>query len=99
MPDIDYPVRIYVFLWGRHRRSGDMVDNIPGAICDALEKAKIVLRDSAKWMPGAVYDLVWSDGPPKGIIALAPWLPISQSFEQMQEIIAFCPKQCQPRPG
>jgi Holliday junction resolvase RusA-like endonuclease len=87
IPPIDYQIRIYVLLRGKHNRSGDMVDNIPGSICDALVQAEIIPNDSSKWAPSAIYELEWSKAPPIGYVAIAPWLPLRQSSEQLTEIL------------
>jgi Holliday junction resolvase RusA-like endonuclease len=87
IPQLDYQLRLYLILFGKHRRSGDMIDNIPGAIADALVKAEVISNDSSMIAPGAIYDLHWSQKhPPIGYIALAPWLPTGQSFGQHREI-------------
>lgn len=90
IPKIHYPSRIYVLLRGRHNRSGDMVDNIPGAICDALVQSRILIDDNAKQAPGAIYELKWSKDPPTGFIAIAPWLNLADSQQQIKEILTHC---------
>lgn len=87
IPDIDYQVRIYVVLIGKHNRSGDMVDNIPGTICDAAVKAKLIPDDSSMWAPGAIYEMNWSKAPPIGFLAIAPFLPLRNSHEQTDQIL------------
>jgi Holliday junction resolvase RusA-like endonuclease len=87
IPPIDYQTRIYVILKGKHNRSGDMVDNIPGSICDALVQANVIPNDSSKWVPSAIYELEWSKAPPIGYVAIAPWLPLGRSGNQLSEIL------------
>ena len=86
---IPWPVRPYIFLWGKHRRSGDVGDNIPGTLYDALVEAKVMKGDSAMWLPGSIHDLVHSNAPPRTDILLAPWVPFSQSLEQIKEIMEW----------
>ena len=83
---IEYQVRPYVLAWGKHYRGGDMVDNIPGAIYDALVKAEVIRGDNGMKAPGSFHDLVWSEAPPVCDILLAPWLPMSQTGRQFKEI-------------
>ena len=87
---IRYQMRIYVLLKGKHNRAGDMVDNIPGSICDALVHAKAITNDSAMWAPGAIYELEWSNEPPTGFVAIAPWLRLAESNDQLIEILEYC---------
>lgn len=86
---IPWRVRPYVFLWGKHRRSGDVVDNVPGTLYDALVQAGVLKADSAMWCPGSVHDLVHSNASPRTDILLAPWMPFSQSLEQIKEIMEW----------
>jgi hypothetical protein len=83
---IAHPVRPYVFAWGRHRRSQDIVDNFPGTFYDAFVDAEILRGDSAKWCPGSFHEMIHSPSPPRVDILLAPWLSFSQSIEQFAEI-------------
>ena len=79
--------RPYVFAWGRHHQSKDMVDNLPGTLYDALVEAGVLRDDSAKWCPGSIHDLVHSKAKPRIDILLAPWIPFSQSLDQFKEVI------------
>lgn len=83
---IAYPVRPYVFAWGKHRQSQDIVDNFPGTIYDALVDAKVLRGDSAKWCPGSFHELIHSPSSPRVDILLAPWVPFTQSIDQLAEI-------------
>jgi hypothetical protein len=84
---VQYKIRPYIFAWGRHRQSQDMVDNLPGTLYDALVLAKVLKDDSAKWCPGSIHDLIHSHASPRVDILLAPWLPFSQSLAQITEVI------------
>jgi hypothetical protein len=84
---VDYQIRLYVLAWGRHSRRGDMVDNIPGTIADCLVEAEVISDDNAKRAPGALYDMVYCQSPPRFDILIAPWMPLAESMEQFAEII------------
>ena len=86
---LPYKVRPYIFAWGRHDTSQDMVNNFPGTLYDALVQAGVLKNDNAMWCPGAVPDLVHSQAEPRVDILLAPWLPFAQSMEQFQEVLAW----------
>lgn len=86
---IDWQVRPYVFAWGRHYRSQDIVDNFPGTLYDALVEAGVLRNDSAKWCPGSVHELGHSKDLPTVDILLAPWTPFVESMGQLAEIIEW----------
>ena len=83
---IPWKVRPYVFFWGKHHQAGDVVDNIPGTLYDALVEAGVLRDDNATWCPGSIHDLTHSNAPPRTDILLAPWMPFAQSAEQEKEI-------------
>jgi hypothetical protein len=84
---LPYKVRPYIFAWGKHLQSQDVVDNLPGTLYDALVEAGVLRNDSAMWCPGSIHDLVHSKAPPRVDILLAPWLPFSQSLGQIKEVM------------
>lgn len=84
---LPYKIRPYIFAWGKHRQSQDVVDNLPGTLYDALVLAQVLKNDSAMWCPGSIHDLVHSQAPPRIDILLAPWLPFSQSLNQIKEVM------------
>jgi hypothetical protein len=83
---IPWKVRPYVFLWGKHHQGGDVVDNVPGTLYDALVEAKVLKDDNATWCPGAIHDLTHSNAPPRTSLLLAPWIPFAQSEAQEKEV-------------
>lgn len=94
---IDWPYRFYVLAYGKHSRSPDMIDNIPGAIADALVDLGVIWGDNAKCAPGAIYDLHWSKHPPVTAIAIAPSIPMltrtEEAIAQQQEIVQYIKQQ------
>lgn len=83
---IAYPIRPYVFAWGKHHQAQDVVDNLPGVFYDALVDARVLQNDSMKWCPGSVHEMAHSRCPPRVDILLAPWLPFARSMAQFSEI-------------
>ena len=87
---IDWRVRPYVFAWGKHYQSQDIVDNFPGTLYDGLVEAGVLKDDSAMWCPGSVHELNHSKKlPPTVDILLAPWVPFVESMGQLVEVIEW----------
>ena len=84
---ITHPIRYYVFFSGKHNRRGDLIDNYPGALADALVDAGVLTSDNAKAAPAAIYEFNWSKEPPTVVVAIAPYVPLAQAGEQIQEIL------------
>jgi Holliday junction resolvase RusA-like endonuclease len=87
---IDHKVRVYMIFRGKHSRSSDYVDNVPGTLYDALTQAQILRSDNGLWSPGGIHDLDHSSKQsPRVDVFIAPWLPFLDSIGQISEIIDF----------
>lgn len=84
---IEYKVRVYMFFVGKHSRSSDYVDNVPGTIYDAMVAVGIILNDNGLHAPGGIHDLEhYTTLRPRLDILIAPWLPFADSLEQFAEV-------------
>lgn len=71
---IPWPVTFMVLFVGKHRLSKDVIDNLPGAIADALVDAGVLKGDNSNQAPGAAYNMIHSPDEPMAYIAIAPAL-------------------------
>lgn len=87
--EISWPVRVFVLRQGKHDRSGDGIDNVPGALADALVKARVLKDDNSLKLPGAVSDL--EHNAKMAPITWIAFAPHSNSFReglsQLEEIL------------
>jgi hypothetical protein len=83
---IQWPVHLIVLFTGKHLRARDYIDNVPGAIADALVDAQVLAGDNGKVAPGAAYHLRYSDSDPKAYIAIAPATDVRGLAGQLIEL-------------
>ena len=86
---IPWPVHLIIVFSGKHNRIGDFIDNVPGAIADALVKAEILRADNGKAAPGAIYHLAHSQADVVARVAIAPQCSFREMADQIVEIADF----------
>lgn len=76
-----------MFFVGKHSRSSDYVDNVPGTIYDAMVAVGIIANDNGLHAPGGIHDLEHdTKTKPRLHILIAPWIPFADSLEQLAEV-------------
>jgi hypothetical protein len=86
---IQWPVHFIVLFTGKHHLGQDYIDNVPGAVADALVDAKILAKDNGNAAPGAAYHLSHSSAAPKAYIAIAPATGLRGLAGQLMEIADY----------
>jgi len=83
---IQWPIHFIVLFTGKHHLGQDYIDNVPGAVADALVDAQVLARDNGKAAPGAAYHLSHSNAEPKAYIAIAPATDVRGLAGQLIEL-------------
>ncbi len=80
---LNFPLTLAIHLEGKHSRKGDL-DNIGGAVMDALVKAQILSNDNVNTINHLTISFNYSNKPPTYVILL---VEDAETFNQQQREI------------